>query len=327
MISTKKIKYILQKNKNLFRYFQYMYNLVLHPNRLMAKKSFGSLNKDRTILIIRPSTDDGVQGLMSLFIQAMHWIEYANQKCCIPFVDFKNYKTQYSNGIDNVWEYYFTQPSDLCIDDVYNSCNVNLSGVSLKRRIDIDTFRGEVFNNKDLCKRCYDLIWNNIDLSEEVYSIVDKENKDIHVENCLGLYIRGTDYVKLKPPGEYVQPTIEDVIKKVYEFLAEYGKMDIFLVTEDNDYYQLLQQQFGDQIRLVSFDTFIENYDGRTFLSQCNVLNEDKKRRGMDYLVKIILLSKCKYLISSITMGSIAAYCFNGGKYEDEYIFDLGLYR
>ena len=185
MISTKKIKYILQKNKNLFWFFQYMYNLTLHPNRLMAKKSFGSLNKDKTILIIRPSTDDGVQGLMSLFIQAMRWIEYANQKCYIPFVDFKNYKTQYYNEKDNVWDYYFAQPSDLRLDDVYKSRNIVLSGVSLKRSIDIDTFRGEVFNNTDLCKRCYDLIWNNIDLSKEVYSIVEKENG----HGCLNLFM------------------------------------------------------------------------------------------------------------------------------------------
>ena len=104
MISTKKIKYILQKNKNLFRYFQYMYNLVLHPNRLMAKKSFGSLNKDRTILIIRPSTDDGVQGLMSLFIQAMRWIEYANQKLSFLNSELGKNKSRKDILEDNITE-------------------------------------------------------------------------------------------------------------------------------------------------------------------------------------------------------------------------------
>ena len=61
-------------------------------------------------------------------------------------------------------------------------------------------------------------------------------------------------------------------------------------------------------------------------LSKSNVLDDDKKQRGQKYLVKMILLSRCKYLISSITQGSKFSYSLNGGKYKDEYIFDLGLY-
>ena len=56
------------------------------------------------------------------------------------------------------------------------------------------------------------------------------------------------------------------------------------------------------------------------------MLEDNKKLRGQRYLVKMILLSKCKYLISSITQGSKFSYALNGGKYLDEYIFNLGLY-
>ena len=76
----------------------------------------------------------------------------------------------------------------------------------------------------------------------------------------------------------------------------------------------------------MSFDSFIRNYEGKDVLSESNVLDEDKKQRGQKYLVKMILLSRCKYLISSITQGSKFSYALNGGKYMDEYIFDLGLY-
>ena len=61
-------------------------------------------------------------------------------------------------------------------------------------------------------------------------------------------------------------------------------------------------------------------------LSKSNILEDNKKLRGQNYLVKMILLSKCKYLISSITQGSKFSYALNGGKYKDEYIFNLGLY-
>lgn len=88
-----------------------------------------------------------------------------------------------------------------------------------------------------------------------------------------------------------------------------------------------MKAEFAELITTVSFDSFISGYDGKGYLSKSGLLEEDKKKRGIDYLVKIILLSRCRYLISSITMGSIAAYCFNGGKYEDKYIFDLGYYE
>ena len=98
------------------------------------------------------------------------------------------------------------------------------------------------------------------------------------------------------------------------------------MVTEDGKIYDELIQTFGDYIKIVSYDTFIRNYDGKDVLSKSNVLEEDKKIRGQKYLVKMILLSKCKYLISSMTQGSKFSYLLNDGKYEDEYIFDLGLY-
>ena len=36
--------------------------------------------------------------------------------------------TQYYNGIDNVWEYFFEQPSEITEEEVYSCKNVYLSG-------------------------------------------------------------------------------------------------------------------------------------------------------------------------------------------------------
>lgn len=322
-----KIKKVLRKNPSLLRYLQYIYNMFFHKDRLMQKCSFGNMYDTDQILIIRPTTDDGIQGLMSLFIQAMRWVDYANRKGVIPYIDFKNYKTQYYDGIGNVWDYFFTQPSSLSIDEVYNSKRVIVSGATWYKTVDETLFRGEVFNDSKLSEKCFSVIWNNIDYSDEVKNIVEKENKVIQAEKCIGVYLRGTDYIQLKPTGEYVQPDIESVIQKVDEFIHRYGNLKIFLVTEDYKYYHSMKQKYKDEIKIVSYDKFIQNYDGKNFLSKSNVLEENPKKRGMDYLVKIVLLSKCKYLVSSITMGSIAAYSLNGGVYEDSYIFNLGFYK
>ena len=97
-------------------------------------------------------------------------------------------------------------------------------------------------------------------------------------------------------------------------------------MTEDGNIFDELKNEFGDMIKLVSFDTFIRNYEGKDVLSKSNVLEKDKKSRGQKYLAKMILLSRCRYLITSITQGSKFSYILNDGKYVDEYVFDLGLY-
>lgn len=165
----------------------------------------------------------------------------------------------------------------------------------------------------------------NLNFSNEVLELVEKEARALDIDNCIGVYVRGTDYTKLRPSGEYIQPNIEQVKNRITQFIGKYHA-PVFLVTEDGNIYDELSNTFGNRIKIVSYDSFIRNYDGKDVLSKSNVLDDDKKQRGQKYLVKMILLSRCKYLISSITQGSKFSYSLNGGKYKDEYIFDLGLY-
>ena len=169
------------------------------------------------------------------------------------------------------------------------------------------------------------MLCEHINFSAEVLHIVNQEAEKLQIEKCIGVYIRGTDYVKLKPSGEYVQPSVDQMKCKIREFESKYNA-PIFLVTEDGDIFDELKSEFGEIIKIVSFDTFIRNYKGKDVLSKSDVLEKDKKLRGQKYLAKMILLSRCRYLITSITQGSKFSYILNNGKYLDEYAFDLGLY-
>ncbi len=321
------IKLNLSSETFIFRFLRYFYVLIKRPCFLQKKRRFGHKNVDKVIYVIRPVTNDCVQGLMSLVIHVLGQVEYSKKNNYIPFVDFKNYKTQYSNGQDNIWEWFFTQPSQLTIKDVYESNCVILSGTTIKKKVDLSLFDSKIFFDNDIVAKWNKIFLQNFDLNSEVKNIIEFENKNIDVENCIGVYIRGTDYTQLKPYGEFMQPDINDVIEKVKMFCEKYPTANIFLVTEDKNNYLQILNKFNSKLKTVSFDSFIDNYDGKNFLSKSNVLNENTKKRGMDYLVKILLLSKCKYLISSITSGSIVAYVINGNRYEDKYIFDLGRYK
>ena len=321
-----KIKVLISKFPILYRGIRYIYSFLFHRKRLLSKCSYGDMNPNKKILVIRPNSEDGIQGLMSLFIQAARWMNYAKDNGYNVYVDYKTYKTQYYDAKNNAWEFFFLQPDGLRYEDVYNSKNVLLSGVSIKKTIEDSLFRESVFKDRHMLLKC-NRILQFFSFTDEVCKIIDDEARNLCIEDCIGVYIRGTDYARLKPTGEFRQPNINDVCDKIVEFSEKYEMKKVFLVTEDYEYYSILKNKFGNLLYTVSYDTFIEGYNGKDFLSKTNLLAKNPRKRGIDYLVKIILLSKCRYLISSITMGSIAAYCFNGGKYVDEYIFDLGYYE
>lgn len=314
-----------RKHRFLGYKLKYLYYCIARRDVLQKKKSFGEYNENKIIYLIKPDYQDGVEGLLSLIHKQVIYIDYAKQKGYIPYVDWKNYMTQYYNGIDNVWEYFFVQPSEITEEEVYSCKNVYLSGWTFNNINPLGLFEKDIFFDKEIEKKSYDLLFNNLRFSNEVLKAVEVEAQNIDIDKCIGVYVRGTDYVRLKPSGEYIQPNVRQVEEQIIRFVNKYNA-PIFLVTEDGEIYDSLVSKFGKSIRTVSYDSFIYNYDGKDVLSKSNVLEVNKKLRGQRYLVKMILLSKCKYLISSITQGSKFSYALNGGKYIDEYIFNLGLY-
>lgn len=321
------IRSFLVKHPRLYDVLYYFYSLIVDFNGREHEYKNAVKKENIVYYVIRPRTNC-IEGLLSLFIFIMKKYEYAIRKNYMPIIDLKNYVTQYSNGRDNVWEWFFTQPNNLTLDEVYASENkVILSGYKWNSTEDADLFSNKIFYDKSLNAICNHLILDNFCYSSEIEQLLDKEIKDLLIEQCIGVYLRGTDYVKLKPAGESIQPTVDMVIDKIWEFSKKYNNPPIFLVTEDRTIYEKIKSVFSSKLRLVSFDSFIDNYDGKDFLSKSNVFTKDMKTVGMEYLTKMILLSKCKYLISSITCGSRVSYVLNGNKYEDKYIFDLGLYQ
>ena len=314
-----------RKHRFLGYKLKYIYYFIARRDILQKKNCYGKSNSDKIIYIVKPDYQDGVEGLLSLIHKQVIYIDYAKKNGYIPFVDWKNYKTQYYDGKNNVWNYFFKQPSDIKEEEVYSSKNVYLSGWTLKDVNPLGLFESEIFFNKNLEKVSYELLNKNLYFSDEVLTLVEKEAKALDIDNCIGVYVRGTDYVKLRPSGEYVQPNVKQVEQQIEKFIEQYH-VSVFLVTEDGNIYDDLRNKFGEYIKIVSYDSFIYDYDGKDVLSRSNVLEDNKKLRGQKYLVKMILLSRCKYLISSITQGSKFSYALNGGKYVDEYVFDLGLY-
>lgn len=310
--------------------FYKIYYRLRYPDEMEKRKSYGDLNKDKTVYIIRPRKDC-TEGLMSLFINVMWNIYYADQHQYVSVVDFKNYKTQYydaSNPDFNVWNLYFTQPSNISLNDAYQSKDVILSGLN------IQYYRPKELNmtfDKENLEYLHNFLFSKIDFSEVTKKKVRDEEFILNLDyaNTLGLYLRGTDYTSLKPSGHPVQPTLNQAFEKVDEVLTQNNEIhSIFLVTEDEKIFEAVNKKYANMCKTVSFDQYIKDYTGDKLLAHDQSIYEldaSPYVRGMNYLVKLIILSKCNYLIAGKTNGSWASCIFSGGS-NYQYIFNLGKY-
>lgn len=229
---------------------KYLYYCIARRDVLQKRKSFGEYNENKIIYLIKPDYQDGVEGLLSLIHKQVIYIDYAKQKGYIPYVDWKNYMTQYYNGIDNVWEYFFMQPSEITEEEVYSCKNVYLSGWTFNNINPLGLFEKDIFFDKEIEKKSYDLLFNNLRFSNEVLKVVETEAQNIDIDKCIGVYVRGTDYVRLKPSGEYIQPNVRQVEEQIIKFVNKYNA-PIFLVTEDGEYSSNRRHSYYFQLHQV----------------------------------------------------------------------------
>ena len=127
----------------------------------------------------------------------------------------------------------------------------------------------------------------------------------------------------LKPKGHNIQPDIESVISKVKEFLNSFSIAQVFVVTEDYDYYSSIKDSICCPV-ISSDDEFVKNYNSSDYVSES--ISLDGYSRGLNYLIRLLLLTKCEYIVSSYASGSIYSKMIREEKPKAEYWFDLGKY-
>lgn len=321
-----KIKKYLYKMPKCFRKIAYkIYYFFVYPEGKEKKCSYGNENPNRTYYVIRPIRNS-VEGLMSLLNFVCLNIKYATFKGFDPVVDFKNYKTQYNiNDLDNAWEYFFEKLGDTNLEDVYKSKNVVVSGLEqmINPYWDDDNWFCD-----DALKEIRSIVNDYICVRQDILDKVNNEIVSLNLDKTLGLYLRGTDYTSLKPSGHPIQPNIESACLQAKEIMNKNGLDSVFLVTEDEKIYKKVKEYFEDKLHIVSFDKFISNYENRDFLSNSNSISElsnNSIERGTNYLIKILILSKCNSIVAGNTKGSLAACAFSKG-YKTQYIYNVGKY-
>lgn len=145
-------------------------------------------------------------------------------------------------------------------------------------------------------------------------------------KNILGVLLRGTDYVAMKPKNHPIPPKIEDVIKDV-KLLDNKNKYNwIFLSTEDNIIRDIFLKSIGIKVKCLLSKTKISyNYSTKKPIA----LNIDFKNNldfNKIYLLNIIILSKCLDLLAAKTSGTVGVFILTEG-FRYYKVYNLGNYK
>jgi|GEM_PF-4157767 len=241
---------------------------------------FGKLNKNVTILVIKPSVSNG---LVWHFRNVWGKVEkYPNYK---SYVDMQNFINQLSSpshlGLYNPWNYFFKQPIDADIREIYESENVIIASYlsSMSKEMGRDKLSDLMINEEKK-------------LAEELFG--DKTR-------ILGVFLRGTDYYYAQ--WHYIPYDQYEAIETVKNYMDNYNLKYIFLNTEDQINYEAFKKAFKN--KLIAIDR--ERFQRMKILPHAQGKNKnfDGLIVGRNYILETLLTSRTDGVLSSSGMSSL----------------------
>lgn len=291
-------------------------------------ESRGEAYPGNRVFVIRRGSDCG---LFSHLQTVLSGLKFALDRNWLPVVDLRTLKTIYHEpeevGRVNVWEHYFEQPCGLSLQDVETAKDVVVTkdfGWPEYPSADMDLLadkNGLLSYWRDVVRRYVRLKPTVVAALRDAFAEVFGGSND----DVLGVFVRGTDYTRIRPVGHPVQPTIGQAVADARRMMAEFGLRRIFLVTEDRQVVEGFRAAFGSA--LVMKEQRLVDYDGG-YIGECaidRVRERERYCRGLDYLINVLLLSRCRHVLASRASGSVGAALFADGSCRMRF-YDLGVY-
>ena len=249
-------------------------------------------------------------------------ILYALYKGCVPLIQINQNEKDY-----NKWQWFFLEPHEILGIDIEDfeqiQCDIrNLENPPLMTMLfDLKSSDYEFW--KKLCQKF-------VVLNTETAEYVEQEIQRIgNPEELLGVLIRGTDYVQLKPPGHPVQPEPHEIIDFCKKRFASGSYQGVYVATEEKALYDMVCDSFG---RERTYENRRQYYDEVYYQSKVDLIgkihfrrNNDNYWKSIEYLSSLIILSKCKSLVAGNCGGTLFAMFM--ADYKDPYIFNCGVYE
>lgn len=314
-----KIQNICNKIKIQCRKFRYRERKIVKDKR----------NKIKYYVIRRP---DRACGMFSYFLTTLGGIAEGRRRGLTPVVDFQNYTNAYllpeEVGHRNAWEYYFLQPGNTSLQEALRHNHILANGFC---RYDFPDPAPPIFQNAGGCLEYWRAVCrDNIQIMPELEEKIEYAfQKYLYGKGrVLGVSCRGTDYNSQTAKNHPIQPTIEQVMEKIDEVLSGGGWDAIYLTVEDINYIHAFQKKYKNKLVVFERDYIDYDYNSQRLIGEYYDAKrkDDKRIRGENYLISMLLLTKCAGLITSITSGSTAVMLL-ADQFEYFYFFDMGYWR
>ena len=132
-------------------------------------------------------------------------------------------------------------------------------------------------------------------------------------------------YISRRPKGHSIQPNIERVISDV-KIMDEKNKYDfIFFATEDEIIKKRFIPEFGNKLKLLNPNITINYNYNKPYMINLNEKIYGNIEYIKNYVLNIIILSKCLDIITTKCNGAAAIFILTKG-FRNSKIYNLGEY-
>ena len=320
---------------------EYLYN---NDNNGIFKKTYKKLNitnlynktkmcSENKQFAILKRTNCEACGLFSYYIVHLGCIITYLNEGYIPIINvgssqniFNGY-SEASNKDINQWELFFNQPCGYTLNYVKNK--INKENIKYFECQCNDNMPSEkiVYSNKTRLKFFRDMAKRYMSVKNDIIKEGNNLWKKLfnNSKNVLGLLVRGTDYISLKPYEHPIPPSVGMAINDTKKWDNKNKYDYIFLATEDNNIRNKFIKKFGKKLKYLLPDIKIDyNYEEASYLSYYDGVYGNMKFQKT-YLLSMILLSKCLDIITFRTSGAAGAYILSKG-FRKDLVYYIGEY-
>ena len=282
-------------------------------------RELGEKNPDKNFFVM-----DGYYhnlGLFAMFEKAVCGARYAKSRGFIPVICLMKGSMYQDRKEDEVWGKFYCQPEGYSLEEVMESKHVYFSPGFYNGSI-----QSYIMDNKNSDVK---LNWPNGIYNKAVKEYIAKREKRYlpYPQKTLGVLARGTDYVHTHLPNHAIHASLEQICEKIDEVWESWGVEYIYLATEDEEYCRYFKGRYSDRIFFTDQRRYVTKEN--EFLAVHHKEDARKTRGfqlGVEYLLSIYLLARCRMLIASGGCAGVEeAIKQNGGKYEQVFVFDLGV--
>lgn len=294
--------------------------------------SYGGANKDKNIYHI--CFGKAGNGFFAQFRFTLKYLLYADRFGFVPVIEWSDelpYAEDYMvNGTNNVFEYYFEQPSEISVEEMHRSYNVfeaeeiHITDFFLKKEM----LHGEngYEMSEDYMDELAKIMKKYIRLNAKTQRYIKTSIADLlGRKKTIGVHYRGSDY-----KNNYNEhPTASNLmdyivaVKEVVE-LGEYEQ--IFVATDDEEALNGFVKEFGDKL---AFYADVARTKGNTSVA----FSESEREKhhyllGLEVLRDMYTLAMCDGLVAGLSQVSNCARIAkksNDQAYKDVRILNSGI--